>query len=101
MQDVLDARLSIRTLIQAAADRLGARDMIRDLPDVEAVRSIQQREGYTPCYGREVALQPGPDGICLVSDCCWRNFCDAYRSTAAPLDKYLTELDSAGCPGQV
>jgi len=86
--------LHIRSLIELAADRLGIRDAVRDLSDLDAVRSIQQREGCTPCYGRDWALRPGPDGICLETQCLWRNFCSAYRSKAVPLDGYLSPMPS-------
>ncbi|MFZ0505981.1 MAG: hypothetical protein WAM44_19815 [Chthoniobacterales bacterium] len=85
-------KLSLRDLAEALADCLGAREEVRELSDLEAVRLLQQREGYTPCYGREIALQPGPDGICLVSECFWRNFCSAYRSQAVPLEGCLSRM---------
>lgn len=85
---------NVRNLAEGIADRVGVRDALRDLSDLEAVRLVQRREGYTPCYGREVALRPGPDGSCLINECCWQNFCSAYRSQALPLDSCLSPLTS-------
>ena len=65
---------------------------IKGLSDVDAIRLIQQREGSTPCYGRDVALRPGADGVCLIEGCCWRHFCSAYQSNAAPIDGALHYL---------
>jgi hypothetical protein len=86
----------LRTIVEVLADLLGVREAIRELPDLEAVRLLQQREGYTPCYGRAVALRPGPDGVCLETGCCWQDFCSPYRGAAVPLDAYLSRVPSQG-----
>ena len=88
-------RFDIRGLIGAVAEQTGARESVANLSEVDAVRLLQEREGYTPCYGREVALRPGADGICEVEECCWRNFCSAYRNNAVPLDACLPSTDPA------
>jgi hypothetical protein len=89
LNDILRNRFSLRGLITAAADRIGAAEAVTHLSDLDAVRLVQEREGYTPCYGRKVALHPGPGGLCQVKECCWRNFCSAYQAEAEPLDASL------------
>ncbi len=86
------SQMSLRNLLGTNADRVGARQEIEGLRDIEAVRHLQRKEGYTACYGNDVALAPGEDGLCMVRECCWRNFCSAYRSHAAPLDKYFSQV---------
>ena len=93
--DIFRNRFDVRGLIGAVAEQTGARESVANLSEVDAVRLLQEREGYTPCYGREVALRPGPDGICEVNECCWRNFCSAYRNNALPLDACLPSTDPA------
>jgi len=62
---------TLREAILAAAARLGCAPAVQDLPDVEAVRSVQQREGNAPCYARK------PYGCAHTYDgnCLWRTWC--------------------------
>src|SRR5438477_8995769 len=80
---------AIRDTINWIANRMGMREQVEALADIDAVRFLQEREGYTPCYGREVALWPGRDGTCEVNGCCWRNYCEIYRTPGASIGECL------------
>jgi hypothetical protein len=71
----------LRSYIQGHASSLGCLEQAERLTDLHAVRLIQEREGNSPCFGRE-----GPP--CDSNDCFWLEACANYRSpTISPLDK--------------
>jgi|GEM_PF-4301102 len=83
-----------REEIITQADRYDCAHEIAHLPDVEAVRLIQQRAGFTACYAREQPLSPRESNprSCDTYGCRWAQPCDAYRSEEIiPLDKELNE----------
>jgi hypothetical protein len=80
---------TLSRLISIQARRLNLESAVGNMPELTAVRLLQEREGYSSCFGRDVALLPGPNGLCMVEGCCWRNFCTAYRSEAPPIDSLL------------
>ncbi len=82
----------LREGVQRHAERLGCLGAISDMTDINAIRFLQQKEGYTPCFGRETPWSPDPEDpkLCKISDCYWRLVCNSYRNiTLTPLDKAL------------
>jgi hypothetical protein len=64
------------------------------LTSVNAVRALQEWEGYTPCFGRPVPLKAcGDDNRkCALFECFWKETCDSYRTSAVlPLDAVLQD----------
>ncbi|NMC15892.1 MAG: hypothetical protein GYA40_04520 [Chloroflexi bacterium] len=72
----------IRNEILERALRLGCIEEVSGVSDIQAVRYIQEKEGHTPCYAREVPIIEisYPPGSCGVYECSWRNSCDEYRN---------------------
>jgi len=42
---------------------------------LEAIRAIQQKEGYRPCYGFPRTFDGFKMIVCDRMDCCWRSNC--------------------------
>lgn len=90
-----DGRLSLPLHIAKRAFEKCCYDDVKDLPDIEAVRVIQQVEGCTPCFARQQALYPSEQDplVCSNTSCSWKGFCDPYRSIEVqPLEKYFPFL---------
>jgi hypothetical protein len=82
--------------ILVQADRYDCVEIVRSLPEVEAIRTIQQHGGFTPCYANEKPLRPTSEDslACGVSACFWKQACDGFRtSQIIPLAKALTRVD--------
>jgi hypothetical protein len=63
------------------------------LSDVEAIRWLQEREGSSPCFGREIPLRPFGSNPrhCGIWECFWRDPCNAFREgTVEPLERVLS-----------
>jgi hypothetical protein len=85
MHFILESRL--RDFIEERVYWAGHLEAITDLTDSNAIRLIQECEGYSPCYGRPEPLQAEPEDpkTCTVYDCYWRTPCNNHRSSTAVL----------------
>ena len=90
-----------RQLIEHHAERLNCKQEIESLSDIDAVRLLQAREGYTQCFAAEQPLhrldfnphdsrcaqyRPFDDDlkkICGVYTCCWLSACNDSRLAPA------------------
>jgi hypothetical protein len=76
----------LREHIQSYGERLNCLHEVDQLTDFHAIRLIQQREGYSPCFGR--------DESCKSLDCFWLEACANYRNPSiTPLDKEFPNHD--------
>jgi hypothetical protein len=69
---------TFRDLIDKKARALSALDRIHDQNDIAAVRSLQQYEGFSPCFATQTIT-------CSRRECLWfRTCCDLspYRQVA-------------------
>ena len=86
---------TLRGLIMWRAEKMDCVDDIECLSDLNAVRFIQQKEGYTPCFGGDVPLHSRGSvdpRRCGELTCDWRSQCDLFRvNTAVPLVKFLPD----------
>lgn len=91
---ILENRL--RDFIEERAYWLGCLDEIADLTDSNAIRLLQEREGYSPCYGRAEPLQPaeGHPNACDITTCYWHTPCENHRSPAAVLLETVLDGES-------
>lgn len=78
-----DLGWTLRQAVERKARQLGCLDDVTELNDVEAVRFVQTRERYSPCFGRETPLValPSEPLRCSLVDCYWLGTCDTFRST--------------------
>ena len=78
--------ISIGYLIHKHASALGYASEIETMVHLDAIRFLQQREGYTPCFGRDIPLRPKENQphLCAETTCYWLNYCDTYRHQEAP-----------------
>lgn len=84
---------TLRHAITRLAKKLNCDEWVSGLTDMEAVRFLQQREGYTPCFGRIKPLRPmsHDPNRCDISECLWRGACENYRrKDVIPIDRELT-----------
>lgn len=81
---------SLRELIDSHAKKTSSDLHIKSLSDVDAIRLIQQREGFTPCFGADTPLhedQKGPS-CCAERYCLWKAYCGLFRSNEViPIEK--------------
>jgi len=54
------------TEVQEKAQKMGI--TLNSKGKIELMHEIQQKEGYTPCFGRSQRK-------CLSTDCCWKQDC--------------------------
>lgn len=82
---------SFRVAVEEKARSLGCWEAISNLAMLDAVRHLQQKEQYTPCFGGEFPLIPLPPGtpalvgmerekLCGVLECYWKPPCDQHRT---------------------
>jgi len=74
--------IATRKDIELQADRNDCIDDILNLSDVDAIRFIQQKGGYTPCYASEKPLIPNKENTnyCSERNCYWIQSCDSHRN---------------------
>ncbi|GIM29846.1 hypothetical protein CPJCM30710_25120 [Clostridium polyendosporum] len=82
---------TIREEIEQKAKAVSCLWDVYNLSDLDAIRFIQQKEGYTPCFGRNNPLYPSENKKkCSNSTCYWHRTCDSYRNEKiTPIDKAL------------
>ena len=84
----------LRVAVEEKARTFGCLDAISNLAIIDAVRFLQQKERYTPCFGGESPLVPLPEApkLCGVLECCWKLPCDTHRiAPAASLEECMHE----------
>jgi len=54
------------TEVQEKAQKMGI--TLNNKGKIELIHEIQQKEGYTPCFGQSQRK-------CLHTDCCWKQDC--------------------------
>lgn len=84
----------LRVAVEEKARTFGCLDAISNLAIIDAVRFLQQRERYTPCFGGESPLVPLPEAakLCGVLECYWKVPCDTHRILpAASLEECMNE----------
>lgn len=93
----------LRLAVEERAQAFGCQELISRLRIIDAVRFLQQKEQYTPCFGWDAPLVPisedtaAPPGVdkeklCGVFECYWRIPCDVHRMmTAATREKRIDE----------
>ena len=94
---------SLRFIVEDRAKILGCLEAVSHLPLIDAVRFLQEQEGYTPCFGAEIPLLPLPEHaspppgldrekLCGVFECVWRLPCDTFRTMPiASWEKQMNE----------
>ena len=79
-------RPSLSEAIQKQAGRLGCLDAISNLTEINAIRLLQQREGYSQCFAK------GTDQD-WCKRCYWVEACSNYlNKDISPMDKELSYL---------
>jgi hypothetical protein len=84
----------LRVAVEEKARTFGCLDAISNLAIIDAVRFLQQKERYTPCFGGESPLVPllGAPKLCGVLECYWKLPCDTHRiAPAASLEECMNE----------
>lgn len=83
-----DHEHALRNLIHKKASQAGCLHQIEDMTDIDAIRYLQEQEGFNPCYGREVPLNSLRYGTtCGEIRCIWYTPCQNYRrSNIIPID---------------
>jgi hypothetical protein len=91
----MEEDLLLRRFINSHAERLGCLEAIAAMTDLNAIRFCQQKEGYTPCFGRETPQYPNQDDTRLcTADCCWIYACNSYRISAiVPIEVFVENKD--------
>jgi hypothetical protein len=73
---------TLRKAINQQAELLGCASLVENLPDGEAIRFIQGREGFTQCFGLDKPLEADSNGECKqYHSCLWFDSCRLYRSS--------------------
>ena len=102
----------LRLGVEEKAQNLGCLEAISGLTVVDAVRLLQQKEQYNPCFGGEFPLVPLPYGttfpegfarekFCGAFECCWRLPCDMHRTMQAGLpvkcheEEFVQKMDQS------
>lgn len=77
----------LRKRIEEKARAFGYLNETDNLTDINAIRFLQQKEGYTPCFGREFPLRPSTIDAnkCAIQDCFWLYACNGYRNTTVKM----------------
>jgi hypothetical protein len=84
----------LRVAVEEKARVFGCLEAISNLAIIDAVRFLQQKERYTPCFGGESPLVPSPESakLCGVLECYWKVPCDTHRlMPAASLEECMNE----------
>jgi hypothetical protein len=84
----------LRVAVEEKARTFGCLDAISNLAIIDAVRFLQQKERYTPCFGGESPLVPLLEApkLCGVLECYWKLPCDTHRiAPAASLEACMNE----------
>ena len=110
----LNSQGGLRLAVEERAQTFGCRESISRLRIIDAVRFLQQKEQYTPCFGWDSPLVPisediaAPPGIareklCGVFECLWRTPCNTHRimSAASPEkridEEFVRNMDETIC----
>jgi hypothetical protein len=86
---------AFREAIYYQARRLNCVEDIDNMSNLTAVRYLQQKEGYSQCFGGDHPFLPrnSDPSTCDNSGCCWHIACDSYRcSPIIPIDRDQTTI---------
>lgn len=100
-----DDILGIRATINKHAQRLDSEETIKKLSNKNAIRFLQEKEGYTVCFGDKKPLKSDysdknerfynqttmneeilSPSVCSENRCAWKGLCDSYRNDTIPID---------------
>jgi len=110
----VQSQVRLRLAVEERAQTFGCQESISRLRIIDAIRFLQQKEQYTPCFGWDSPLVPIPEDIaappgidreklCGVFECFWRIPCDAHRimSAASPEkridEEFVRNMDETIC----
>jgi hypothetical protein len=91
----VETKSMLRKLITQKAVVLNCERDVVNLTDLNAVRFIQGREGYSQCFGQDILYKPSnfDERRCAITDCYWGMACQNYRlDNLAPVDQVFPEI---------